>query len=201
MKIDRRLRPERVVSTDDTRYQIEDPYLDVEHKVLVATNGWALVALPVEVAEGETSRYVGCRLLDMARTVSPDEEIEILGDQVGPDGPSWPTDQDRKFPAWREVLPKKKPGDPGTVTVGLDATQLRAIALALGAGAYGYEDDDAPCQVAITIDLDDPDGASALHVDLLAPRAPGAVGVLKPCRVTSGGPCIVHVPPKPKEVP
>lgn len=197
MKIDRRLRPERVVSTDDTRYQIEDPYLDVEHKVLVATNGWALVALPVEVTEGEASRYVSTDLLDVARRFTADEEIEILGDQVGPDGPSWPTDQDRKFPAWRQVVPTKKPGDPGTVTVGLDATQLRAIALALGAGAYGYEDEDVRCQVRITLDLEEPD--AAMQVELGAPRVANALALLMPCRLVPDRPSITYVPPKPKE--
>lgn len=194
MKLDRRLRPELVASEDETRYQIEAPYLDAEHKVLVATNGWALVAVPVEVAEGEISRYVGREILALARRKSACDAIEITGDTL-PSGHVLPTDQDRKFPAWREVLPAKKPGDPGTVTIGLDATQLRAIGLALGE----RDEPGHTCQIKITIDLENPDGP--VQIEPGEPRVAGALALLMPFRLSEGGPCLVHVPALPKVTP
>ena len=175
MKLDPDYRPELVVSKDETRYQLHDPYLDATAGKLVATDGRRLVAVPVEVAEGESSRYVDCALLRAARRwrrhYVPSAAIEIVIDGVQ-GGPTWPTDQDRRFPDWKGALPGKKEGDPGTVTLSLDAHFLQTLALALG----GKEDAEGSCQVVVTIDITKPWAPLAVRRN----GGQGGVGVLMP---------------------
>lgn len=182
MKIDPKFRPELCVSTDETRYQIMDPYLDTKAKRLVATDGHMLVAVPVEVSEDESSGYVSRFLLRLARRWfrrerPAGERVEIVDGNV-PGGPSYPTDHARGsgFPDWRAAVPKRTRGTPGTVTIGLDAVYLKEIALALGG-----EDRPGGCQVTLTIDVVD------LGTPLLVQSegAPEAVAALMP--VGGGG--------------
>lgn len=116
MKIDPRYRPELLVSDDDTRWQLGDVRFDADGSLAVATDGHALVAVPVEEPEGP-SRYLRSRDLDTLR-----DQTTAAGDDVF---------QSRTFPDWRKVVPAWKPGDPDTITIGLDARLLARLHEAL----------------------------------------------------------------------
>ena len=50
MKIDPKLKLEKIAGVKDARPYIRDPHLDVENKCLMATDGHKLVRIPVEVS-------------------------------------------------------------------------------------------------------------------------------------------------------
>ncbi len=50
-----------VLSKEEFRYTLRQPYLDVPKKLFLATNGHSLVAIPVTVGEGDTSGVVDIR--------------------------------------------------------------------------------------------------------------------------------------------
>jgi hypothetical protein len=195
VKIDTRYRPELVVSKDETRYNLTEPYLDAPAKRVVATDGHRLVVLPVEVDEGEGSRYVDRDLLRVAR--------RWLGGVVG--GPTWPEDPSlasAKFPDWKAVVPKK-PGEPGTVTIGLDLRLLEGILKALGPGKDVWGDPSA--KVALTVDPSDPKSAIFVKLAREFDVPDAAFGVLMPIVLRRDGSgevrCIIHVPEKAAEEP
>jgi hypothetical protein len=203
VKILPKYRPELCVFRFDDRPQLEDPYLDAEERKVVATNGHALVAVPVEVAEGEQSGFLSRVLLRIARRwfkrerdPSGSKPVEIVGDRV-PNGPSYPTIQDRgaAFPNWKEVFPKRAKGEAGTVTVGLDAFYLKDIALALGG-----EDRPGGCQVQVTIDITGGAGWEPFLVRLNEGDE-AAVGVLMPVRFSAEHGSVWFVPEKPADPP
>lgn len=150
MKMDARYKPELCVSSDVTRYQLADPWLDVDQKKLVATDGHLLIAVPVEVEEGEQSQFISHELLQIAREKfrSYQDGTVNIRDGAIPDGPTWPTQQGapRLFPKWLQVIPPFKKGDPGTFTIGLNVNLLKKLVDAVGlkgeveiTGQYGAE--------------------------------------------------------------
>lgn len=195
MKINTLYSPDRCCSTDETRYNLMDPWLDVEEKLLLATDGRRLVAVPVEVEKGEKSRFLSRKLLRLCRrAVGIDREMEIRG-ETGPEGISVTTDQDRGpgFPrSWKEIRDSgKRRGAPGTVTVGLDAAFLLSMARAMGRPkGHGLP------HVAITIDITSRD--APLVVTSLDGRAEHGTGWLMPCAFEPGR-CIEYVPPTPEK--
>jgi hypothetical protein len=119
MKMDKRYRPELCVSTDDTRYNLSEPYFDAGERKVIATDGRMLVAIPAEPEkEGEESGFKSRGQLTLAR--DGESELERWGKA--------------KFPDWRPAV-KDAPeeGAEGTASVSLDARFLLAIAKALGA--------------------------------------------------------------------
>ncbi len=135
MKINKRFKPELCVSKDPERFQLHDPYLDVKEGRLFATDGAMLVSLPVETDVDERSRYIAAPLCKVARQLGDKLALaEIVGDEIRPSGVLWPLeDMGKKFPPVTEVIPKFRPGDPGTITIGIDARRLRKLADAIGA--------------------------------------------------------------------
>lgn len=137
MRIGRYYAPEKVSSKDKNRPQLAHPYLDVDAGKVVATNGHSLVAVPVDVDGHDVSGYLAGELLKIARRTCGKDVVEAeIRDRtrIVPHDIEWPcnTTTGCTFPDWRKVLPSFKPGDPGTVTVGVDARLLRQIADALG---------------------------------------------------------------------
>lgn len=173
MKIDPRYKPELCASKDESRFNIMSPWLDPEAKAVLATDGIKLVVCPAEEVDGE-ARSVGVAQLALAR--HPD---------CAPMGPM-------TFPKWREVVPTWKEGDPGTVTIGLNAAFLRDIARALGARRN---------MVRITVSLEAMERQEVILVRALdaSEDGDGAYGLLMPCRLASvakGEPVgVVSVPP------
>jgi hypothetical protein len=182
VKYDTNLKPDLIASTDDTRYQLEDPYLDVEAKRLVATDGSSLVAFPVEVDEGEESRWISGDLLRAVRRLAPNHKVPIHGN-AAEDGPSFPCVQQRGpagFPDWKRVVPSRQEGDPGTVTIALDAVRLLRLAVALGAQPKR----DGRAMLAVTVQLERSPadhGPDSLIVRRLGAAAGGPFALLMPC--------------------
>ena len=98
MKLFPAYKPEQCVSTDETRYNIQFPHLDAAAKVVVATDGRVLVAVPADVEPGDLSGPLGKLALARARGAEDDAE---------PSG-------DLRFPDWSNVIPPHKEGDAGT---------------------------------------------------------------------------------------
>jgi len=127
LTIDKKYKPELIASEDITREDICDPYFDASADKIVATNGAALVTVPAK-AEAERSGYIACEAFPESRKVAKKAKLaEMTFTAVGA------ADRGRRFVPWRHVVPSIRPGDEGTVTIGLDAALLKKLADALGA--------------------------------------------------------------------
>lgn len=148
MKLPKVCKIEAVASTDASRPVLHSPYLEVAdgHGTLVATNGFALVALPVEVTEHDVSGWVSIPALVAARKFAKRSDTAEVSCNVactGWDGVSYPRPHatpanapadhiPSRFPNWRQVVPDK---DRQTLLrVSLNPALLMDIAQALGAG-------------------------------------------------------------------
>jgi hypothetical protein len=154
VKINKRYRPELVVSKGkDANPILTDPYLDATEDRLVATDGHALVAVPVETEKGERSRYLACSLLAAARGLGePEVPAEIRDQELVEYGVLWPAAQERTFVRYRETVPKFHRGDAGTGTLYLNPKLLKAVADAMDATGgvaltFALEDASAPILV------------------------------------------------------
>ncbi len=153
MKVNRKYKIEKCVSLDELRPRLSQPYLDAERKLLVAMNGKILVGVPVEVDDlVEASGYVDPAALAAARKAAGRKADSIEVPAAPVDG--W------TFPAYEQVIPKTKPGDPGTVTFRFDERLLRDLLAGLGSDGSvveltvpldakrpGYSEDYAPILV------------------------------------------------------
>jgi hypothetical protein len=174
VKIAKHYKPELVASKDEERFNLLDPYLDVEAERMVATDGHRLVAVPVEIEEGDVSGYVSRDLLKVGRrkagklepSIQIINRIDLLPHEI-----EWPCLQGRTFPAWRGVLPPYHEGDEGTVTIGLNSKLLKGIADALGSEGL----------VALTVKLDSPSTSPLLVRAFLGQE--DEIGILMPCRI------------------
>jgi hypothetical protein len=173
MKIEKRYRPEILVSKGkEPNVLLTDPYLDAKEDRLVASDGHALVALPVETEKGERARYLACALLKAARKLGdPELPAEIHEEEIVDEGVLWRTAQERTFIKWQEVVPKFNRGSPGTVTFALNPGLLARLATAMGAGG-----------VCLTIELGRAvDQPSPIIVQPLDPEA-DELGLLMPMK-------------------
>jgi hypothetical protein len=203
MKIAKHYRPELLVSKGkEPNPLLTDPYLDAKAERIVATNGHALVALPVETEKAERSRYLSCSLLEAARKLGDDDvPAEIRDQEIVEFGVLWPAAQERTFPAWETLLPKHRRGDAGTTTITLDAKLLKALADAMGTGGG----------VRLTVQLGEAE-APILVQPCFGPD-PEEVGLLMPMRdgeplrdgqecpvckklLAAGAPCPAHGDPQ-----
>jgi hypothetical protein len=149
MKMDPKFKPQLCTADPKDRLDLSAPWLDAKARRVVATDGHMLISIPVEVEESEESRYVG-------------EMPAPLG----------------RFVKWRKALPRVKPREKGTATIGLSAIYLHAIAKALGA-----EDG----RVVLTFRLDA--RTAAEESILVLPRNGGGreIGALMPVHVRDFG--------------
>jgi hypothetical protein len=171
VKIAKRYRPELLVSKGKEANPIlMDPYLDAKEDRIVASNGHALVALPVETEKGERSRYLACSLLQAARGLGePEVPAEIKDQEIVEYGVLWPTPQERTFPDWPSLVPKFHRGDEGTTTVSLNPRLLKALADAMASRGG----------VALTFQ---PGDVGPILVQPLSSPAPDELGLLMPLR-------------------
>jgi hypothetical protein len=171
MKISKAYRPELLVAKGkEANALLTDPYLDVKEKRLVATEGHALIALPVDVEKGERSRYLACSLLAAARGLGEaDVPAEIKDQEIVEYGVLWPTAQERTFPDWKSLIPPFKQGDAGTTTIHLNARLLKNLADAMGSAGG----------VALTFPTGNP--VAPVLVRSLLPEA-AELGLLMPLR-------------------
>jgi hypothetical protein len=143
MKIPRSCRIEGVVGEDFARLGITNAELEVDRRRLVATNGKVIAIVEVQVDNGDVSGPVSLEALKAARANirprSADPHILCSATVLKTHGPpqsGMPIDLPRPttvFPPYNAVVPECTPGEPGTITVGLDAQLLLDLARALGA--------------------------------------------------------------------
>ena len=177
MKIDPRLKLEKIASVKDVRPQIREPHLDVENKCLVATNGHKLVRIPVEVSSADTSGPVPLDVIKDARKRKlGSAEIVCNGDATLIDSDSglplshYKRTDNGQFPDYERILidDSKKP----VVSVRLNAQYVLELAQALAAGGGRGKEP--------VVRLDIFDDASPVRV--VSEKEPGRVGLVMPCR-------------------
>ena len=126
---------EKACATKDIRMYLLAPWLFVEEKKLVATNGGAMAVVDVEIEDGDVSGPVPVAAIKHARKVAgrkADEMVLACGpdDCTAPDGTSFrrPWDNGRFPSEWRRLIPVPEEELPDFV---LNAALLDALAQAL----------------------------------------------------------------------
>jgi hypothetical protein len=182
MKIDPRLKIEKIAGDRDARRYLNEPYLDVENKCLVATDGHKLVCIPVKVSPDDTSGPVPvAAIMDARKRKLKLAEIVCNGDAMllPPDGGEPLAHYERvvlgKFPDYSRVLPD--PNAKPVVSVCLNAQYLLELAHALTIfGGRGGN------RKAPVVRLDIFDDARAVRVTVES--EPERTGVVMPCKLT-----------------
>jgi hypothetical protein len=206
VRISKDYKPEACASRDAKRVNLYDPYLDVEASRLVSTDGHVMAVLPVEVDKGERSRYLGRNLLKVARQLGEKMVPAEIDDQEIPVfDVRWPSEQGRKFPEWREVVPRFKRGTAGTTTIQLNARLLKAVADAMGESEVALtfepsEEDEKPGAIVVQPLGERPEAFGLLMpIGAIAPAdelAPGQACPVCKMLLASGAFCPDHGDPK-----
>ena len=119
---------------DYSRPYLQNPYLDVEGKQLIATDGHKLVFVPVVPEDGDVSGYVTGKALAAARKLAKRTEpsIRCNGALELTDGTVLPRPENQAFPVdgVKRVIPDTK----GCKIVSFNAQLLLDIAKAIGEG-------------------------------------------------------------------
>jgi len=166
---------EVLINKNDHRSALVNAYIDTteEQPFLVATNGHALVAMPVTAATEEQG-YISPTALKAARKLAQKNdtaEIACNGQLGLRDGTLLPRPSNEEcgtFPAWRSVLPA---GDrPALLRLGINAALLLQVAQALG-------------QDAIILEIAADNGALAPITVLPIVQTDTRRGVIMPVRV------------------
>ena len=172
MKIKKECKIELIASRDETRHVLCNPYL--QGSKLIATDGQRLVAIPVELEEGDSDGPIDCSAFKLSRKTSSGEKLskisangclkvetkdgEITMPRKNLDGYS--------FPQWQKVLPNP---DRGGIKIGLNAKFLYEIAQALGSDRVVIEILDATSPIIVK-------GSHENYIE-------GSIGVLMPVRI------------------
>jgi hypothetical protein len=180
MRMNPSFRPELVVSKDPTRPHIGHVYLERDATVatsgvVVATDGHALVCIPVAVSPADTDGQVSADALAAARKTAPkgaDMELTATDDRELAGGIERKRPAKMAFPPHRQVTPNVATME-RPVTIALNAEYLLAIAKAIGAA-----DKKGNKGVEITFDAADPLSPIIVQDD----SAGDAYGVLMPRR-------------------
>lgn len=165
MKIDRDAKIELLISSDAARPHLNNAYLDVENKCLVATDGHRLIKYAVEIDEGDTTGFVSATALKAARKLTPkDHQLIIRASKVLvlSDGTVFPRPDESAgaFVPYERVIPDYSKRE--VVKVGLNAQFLYEICQALGGSK------------------------KCANVSLTFPHIPGGKIMLDPIRVEFG---------------
>jgi hypothetical protein len=174
MRMKTMFKPENV--TNPSRPAISEPYLQGDR--LVATDGRAIVAVPVEREEGDADGYIPATALAIARkwgrklgATSLKAEADKL---TTPEGATFPRPALGTFPQWEQVLPAK---DRREIRISFDAALLLALAEAIGTtGGNG--------QKIVTLGLAvDADGKLEDRAAIRLETREGVTAVFMPCRI------------------
>lgn len=141
MKLHKNIRPELVASKSRYRIALSEPWLEIpadgKPAQLIATNGNALVAIPVDVAPTDHAGYVSGEALKAARKLAPktgEAEIGLNGCASLTNGATLPRAeanvQNCTPPNWRRLVPSDE--TPRVISFGLDTKLLNDLAAAMG---------------------------------------------------------------------
>ena len=178
MRLSKTSKIELIASCDETRPHLLHPYLDVDAKVLVATDGHRMVKHPVIIDDGDVSAFVSKESIKAARKLAT--KVEDLEINVGAktlrliNGMTMPTPpSDCPFPPYDKVIPNYSGRT--TVTVCLDAKYLLELCRALGGSAKDHT------RVRLTFPIPD-EGKVMLDPIVVEYGGSDAVGILMPSR-------------------
>lgn len=169
------------------RPPLEHVYIDGDK--LIATDGRALVIVPVVLQDGETPAtcMIDGELVRLAEKVAGKGDAKIALNEKGASVtdkrgmkleriiPFSNEEDPWKFPNYKNVIPSSD--KPIVATVSLDAALLLKLAQALGA-----ENHQMNGQAIVTLKLTSVEGDEPIQVS--TSRNKGAFGVIMPCRVT-----------------
>jgi len=166
---------EAIINKSDCRSALVNSFLDTteEQPYLVATNGHALVALPVTAATEEQG-YVSPTALKAARKLAKKNDTSDItcNGQLGlSDGTLLPRPSNEecgRFPAWRQVMPAVD--RPAMIRLGINAALLLQVAEALG-------------QESVILEIAADNGALAPITVLPIVKTDARRGVIMPIRV------------------
>lgn len=170
MKLPKSCKIELVASNDAGRKRLAEPCLVDGH--LVASNGQAMVVIPVECSPEDTNGYITRQALQAARKVSRiygDCDIRANGALTLADGTQFPRPTEFKYPEYKNAIPSDTETYP--LTIGLNVRTLWEMAQAMG------------CE-HVSISIKD-----AISPFMVRPAghplaAPKAMGVLMPYKIT-----------------
>lgn len=132
MKIAKNCFIEQACTADPTRLAVNRPYL--QGSTLIATDGYMLVAVPIELESGDVDGYVPVKILKASRAGKKKELASIIltdkksAESEGVIEPRNPSDS--IFPNWQQVVPKANRDV--TFKIGLDAALLGRLSDAMG---------------------------------------------------------------------
>ena len=173
MKLPKNCLVEKVASQDSTRPAIGAPYLDIDEKRtahIIATNGAALVKIPVEIDGEDCAGYLPAVALKEARKLAKKfDSVDLVcnGSAKLLNGATYPRGEGQ-FPNWRQVMPKEE----GKTVLALDARLLYELAQALGTEG-----------VVLTFDADSHITVRATATKGVQPASFEARGVIMPIRI------------------
>ena len=134
MKIDKKYRLEKAVSTDESRTNLTN--ISITRRHAIACDGRMIAIVPVEVDEGDEAGWLSPDALKLARRVNPKglDTIRIIlnGTQELPDGSTI------KRPSFDEVHPPKMlqillhANRGRTFRIGINASMLKSLSEAIG---------------------------------------------------------------------
>jgi DNA polymerase III sliding clamp (beta) subunit (PCNA family) len=177
MKIAKQCKILEAVSTDSTRYVLVAPYLDIEEKAVISTDGRILSRVPCEVESDDVTGHIAPTAFKEAVKRSVTDHVFLRcgeKEHQSVDGTIKRPDLG-KFPDWKQVMPKAPEKE---FKVKLDVFLLHRLAQALGAkkvknGAkMGF--------ITLTFDAAD----ALTPVSITASNGPeGNLGILMPVRI------------------
>ena len=162
----------KAAGNNDVRYYLNQPYLDTDESVMVATTGTVLAVCPVELDEGDTSGPVTTESIKAAIKASPGSRIDKTanikanGSLVLDNGATYPRPEDVNYPDYKRIIPDK---DKAEMVISLDAKLLKDLADAIN----------TPGSSVVTLHIQD--NTTAYYVDSDAKS--DCYGVIMPCRV------------------
>ena len=165
---------EKATGYKDVRFYLNEPYLDTENSLLIATNGNILAACPVELDEGDTSGTITAESIKAAIKASPHKGIRDKTANIKANG-SLELDNGQSFPRaeltqpwvqYQRVIPDP---DKATTVISLDAKLLKDLADAINTPGTSV------------IELHITDNTSPFYVK--SDSKSECYGVIMPCRV------------------
>ena len=132
MRFPKNCKIEALADSDGGRFMLSHVWLDVEGARLIASDGKALVIVPVEVEEGDVTGPIPVEVIKAAKaqTKGPKDAAVILScgeaDLIGL-GVKWPRPAKGEYPNFERVIPKDK----AVIRFGVNVAYLRDLAGAL----------------------------------------------------------------------
>lgn len=175
MKIHKDCKIEKATSKDVSRYVLTEPYLDVENKAMVATNGVIIAVVPVELSESDKSGHITAENLQSIRKTR-NCSAECGDDWIETDNSKIVRSNLGNFKNWKIVIP---PLDRETkFQIGLNIKLLWELCQAIGCETARLEFSDDLSAVFVR-----PTSVGSVNHPSKPAANPDAYGVIMPTRL------------------